>query len=155
MEKKKLKLSISGKSKKTIDNIELAKSQGKNSVIIEKKNTKFGIKPSFNKSNFNRNSFNKSKPNTSYKENTFAKPSITNDFEKRKLAEQRATKRLKGENVQKNKSKIGQKKRELKLTVSRALSDEEIGFKGRSLASLKRAKQKENKEQTKSQVPRS
>ncbi len=42
MEKKKLKLSITGKSKKTIDNIELARSKGKNSVIIEKKNTKFG-----------------------------------------------------------------------------------------------------------------
>ena len=37
MEKKKLKLSITGKSKKTIDNIELARSKGKNSVIIEKK----------------------------------------------------------------------------------------------------------------------
>ena len=35
--KKKLKLSISGSSKKTINNIELAKSHGKNSVIIEKK----------------------------------------------------------------------------------------------------------------------
>ena len=37
MEKKKLKLKISEGSKKTINNIELAKSQGKNSVIIEKK----------------------------------------------------------------------------------------------------------------------
>ena len=37
MEKKKLKLTISGSSKKTINNIELAKSQGKNSVVIEKK----------------------------------------------------------------------------------------------------------------------
>ncbi len=151
MEKKKLKLSISGKSKKTIDNIELAKSHGKNSVIIEKKNTKFGSKPNFNKTNFNRGSFNKSKPNIPFKDNTYAKPSFTNDFEKRKLAEQRATKRLKGENVQKVKNKIGQKKRELKLTVSRALSDEDIGFKGRSLASLKRAKQKENKELNKNE----
>ena len=151
MEKKKLKLSITGKSKKTIDNIELAKSHGKNSVIIEKKNTKFGSKPSFNKTNFNRTSFNKSKPNVSFKESTFTKPSFTNDFEKRKLAEQRATKRLKGENVQKGKNKIGQQKRELKLTVSRALSDEDIGFKGRSLASLKRAKQKENKELNKNE----
>ena len=37
MEKKKLKLTISGNSKKTIDNIELAKSKGKNSVVIGKK----------------------------------------------------------------------------------------------------------------------
>ena len=35
--------------------------------------------------------------------------------------------------------------------MSRALSDEDIGFKGRSLASLKRAKQKENKENQKNQ----
>ena len=37
MEKKKLKLTISGSSKKTINNIELAKSQSKNSVVIKKK----------------------------------------------------------------------------------------------------------------------
>ena len=33
----------------------------------------------------------------------FSKPSSANDFEKRKLAEQRATKRLKGENIQNGK----------------------------------------------------
>ena len=38
MEKKKIKLTISGSSKKTINNIKIAKSQGKNSVLIEKKN---------------------------------------------------------------------------------------------------------------------
>ena len=37
MEKKKLKLTISGSSKKTINNIELAKSKANNSVVIEKK----------------------------------------------------------------------------------------------------------------------
>ena len=37
MEKKKLKLSISGNTKKTISNIERAKYQPKNSIIIEKK----------------------------------------------------------------------------------------------------------------------
>ena len=47
MEKKKLKLTISGSSKKTISNIELAKSQAKNSVVIEKKNKRFGPKSSF------------------------------------------------------------------------------------------------------------
>ena len=44
--------------------------------------------------------------------------------------------------------KIGTKKRELKLTVSRALSDQ-IDAKERSLASVKRARQKENKNLTK------
>jgi len=39
----------------------------------------------------------------------------------------------------------GGKRRELKLTISRALSDDDIGIRSRSLASLKRAKQKENR----------
>ena len=38
MEKKKLKLSISGSSKKTFSSIEQAKNNLKNSVVIEKKN---------------------------------------------------------------------------------------------------------------------
>ncbi len=143
MEKKKLKLTISGNSKKTIDNIELAKSKGKNSVVIGKK-SRFSPKTSFSRTGTQRNTYNKTKTNFVSREVTFPKSFLANDFEKRKLAEQRATKRLKGENTQKG--KIGSKRRELKLTVSRALSEEDIGFKGRSLASLKRAKQKENKE---------
>ena len=47
MEKKKIKLTISGNKKKTIDNIELAKLQNKNSVVIEKKTSRFGSKTSF------------------------------------------------------------------------------------------------------------
>ena len=35
MEKKKLKLSISGKSKRTFNSIEQAKSKSKNTVVIE------------------------------------------------------------------------------------------------------------------------
>ncbi|MDC0922075.1 translation initiation factor IF-2, partial [Candidatus Pelagibacter sp.] len=78
-----------------------------------------------------------------------------NDFERRKLAEQRATKRFKGdENKDKKTSKTGTKKRELKLTVSRALSDE-IEARARSEASVKRARQKENKNLTKEQVQES
>ena len=52
MEKKKIKLKLSGNFKKSINNIERAKTQGKNSVVIEKKSNKFhGKKPfSFNKS---------------------------------------------------------------------------------------------------------
>ena len=49
MEKKKTKLTISGTSKKTIDNIEIAKSKAKNSVIIEKRQGKFSSKQSFQK----------------------------------------------------------------------------------------------------------
>ena len=41
MEKKKTKLKLSGNLKKSITNIEKAKTQGKNSVFIERKTTKF------------------------------------------------------------------------------------------------------------------
>ena len=145
MEKKKTKLTISGSSTKTISNIELAKSKGKNSVIIEKKLGRFGNKPRFPKNNKQETSF-KSKSFTTSKATVFSKPSPTpsNHFEKRKLAEQRATRRLKGELPQKG--KLDSKKRELKLTISRALSDEDTETRGRSLASLRRAKQKENRD---------
>ena len=38
---KKTKLTISGIAKKSIQNIEIAKTQGKNSVVIEKKSNTF------------------------------------------------------------------------------------------------------------------
>ena len=38
---KKTKLTISGIAKKSIQNIEIAKTQGKNSVVIEKKSSTF------------------------------------------------------------------------------------------------------------------
>ena len=38
---KKTKLTISGSAKKSIKNIEIAKTQGKNSVLIEKQTGKF------------------------------------------------------------------------------------------------------------------
>ena len=150
---KKTKLTISGNAKKSIENIELAKSKSKNSVIIEKKTEK-----SFNK--FRDKSFGSRKDDKSksYKNdnNNFRKtfkakttPPITNDYEKRKLAEQRATKRIKNETSLKDaKGKSTNKKRELKLTVSRALSDK-IETRQRSLASLKRQRLKENKGLTK------
>ena len=147
MEKKKLKLSISGATKKTINSIEQAKSHSKNTVVIEKRTPRFNNKSSFSRGVKSADSkFQNSFPQ---KKIGFSKPPspITSDFERRKLAEQRATRRLKGENIQKeNKSsKIGGKRRELKLTISRALSEDEVGTRSRSLASLKRAKQKENR----------
>jgi len=148
MEKKKLKLSISGSSKKTIKSIEQAKSKSKNTVIIEKRSTRFSGKSQFSKQNTN-NEYLKTKPSFVTKKNFFSKPSqnFSSDFEKRKLAEQRATRRLKGEETQKEskQNKLGGKRRELKLTVSRALSEDDIETRGRSLASLKRAKKKENR----------
>ena len=151
MEKKKLKLSISGASKKTINSIEQAKSQSKNTVVIEKRSPRFGGKPNFSRGT--KSTESKLQSTFIPKKTNFSKPSspITSDFEKRKLAEQRATRRLKGENSQKENKpvKLGGKRRELKLTVSRALSGDDIGTRSRSLASLKRAKQKENRLQNK------
>ena len=152
---KKTKLKISGIAKKSFQNIEKAKNQGKNSVIIEKNSNKFS-----NKSGSFRSNFNKSKTSLTFqrgltnKSNFTSKiSSITSDFEKRKLAEQRATKRLKEENQTKEKKtlKSSTKKRELKLTVSRALSDQ-IEARERSLASVKRARLKENKNLSKEEV---
>ncbi len=148
MEKKKLKLSISGSSKKTINSIEQAKSQSKNTVVIEKK-PRFGTKPNYSRPNTTNERPKGSAPFVP-RNNTFSKPntSPSSDFERRKLAEQRATRRLKGETTSSKDTKNGKgtsKRRELKLTVSRALSDEDFTGKGRSLASLKRAKQKENR----------
>ena len=146
MENKKTKLTISGTAKKTIKNIEKAKTKSKHSVVIEKPKNNFikkgsSFAPSGITSRSKPTSFNRGAPlKSSFGAKT---PSITNDFEKRKLAEQRATKRLKGDNEGK-KQKLGANKRELKLTVSRALSDE-IEARERSLASVKRAREKEQK----------
>ena len=153
---KKTKLTISGGiAKKSIKNIDKAKNLGKNSVIIEKQTGKFTSRGGSFKSNPP-----KIKNNFTSKKGTFGKPSyipkappLTSDFERRKLAEQRATKRLKEENDNKNKKSVksNTKKRELKLTVSRALSDQ-IEARERSLASVKRARQKENRNLTKEEV---
>ena len=147
MENKKTKLTISGTAKKSIKNIEVAKTQGKNSVVIEKPKNSFVKRSSSFRS---AGSSTGTKPASSFSRGAPFKPSlglktppITNDFERRKLAEQRATKRLKGDSENK-KLKLGTKKRETKLTVSRALSDE-IEARERSLASVKRAREKEQK----------
>ena len=48
--RKKSKLTISGNPKKSINNIELAKSQNKNSVVIEKKPSRFSNRSPFKRS---------------------------------------------------------------------------------------------------------
>ena len=88
MDRKKSKLTISGNPKKSIDNIELAKSQNKNSVVIEKKPSRFS-----NRSPFKRSSGARSVgKNTGFKSNSLLSQrpqntskssfSITNDYEK-------------------------------------------------------------------------
>ncbi len=151
MENKKTKLTISGSSKKPFKNFTSTKTHGKKTVIIEKSS----LKPPY-KSSFTKPSDNKAKPSSFkkgafFKSNSGFKNSTTvSDFERRKLAEQRATKRLKGESEKDKKNKQSIKKREAKLTVSRALSDE-IETRQRSLASVKRARQKELKNSVKSE----
>ena len=152
MDNKKTKLTISGSPKKSFKNLDSSKSQGKKTVIIEKplrQNSKAGFTKPFNP----RSSSPNFKHGSSLKPNYPAKTSSsTSDFERRKLAEQRATKKLKGDSDGDKKLKLGTKKRQVKLTVSRALSDE-IETRERSLASVKRARQKElknvNKEENK------
>ena len=149
MENKKTKLTISGSSKKSYKNLDTSKSQGKKTVIIEKQLTKQRPKSGLNKLSGFRPSSQKNKLGGGFKPSFSPKSSpASSDFERRKLAEQRATKRLKGDSENDKKTKQGTKKRELKLTVSRALSDE-IETRERSLASVKRARQKELKNATK------
>jgi len=141
--KKKLTLSTSSSTKKRSDKIRYAKSQNKNSVIIEKRNIRSG----FRKTN---QQFSRDQVRSVTKiGKVFNKDLnlINKDSEKRKLAEQRATRRVKGQIVEEKviKSKPLVKKREYKLTLSRALDEDNLGFKSRSLASIKRAnKKKEN-----------
>ena len=154
MENKKIKLTISGKPNKSFKKFDSSKSQGKKTVMIDNQKTKNPNKGGFNKS------FGSKTPSQNFKRGVSTKPifspktsTTTSDFERRKLAEQRATKRLKEDlDNKEKKTKLGTKKRELKLTVSRALSDE-IEIRERSLASVKRARQKElknsNKEENK------
>ena len=145
MENKKTKLTISGNPKKTVQDFSQSRPIGKKTVVIDKQQGK-----NINKGIYKKNDI--FKKSTNFKKNTLSKsklftkpPQFTSDFEKRKLAEQRATKRLKADSENKDKkSKLGTKKREMKLTVSRALSDE-IEIRERSLASVKRARQKELK----------
>jgi len=150
MENKKTKLTISGNPKKSFKDVSTSKAHGKKTVLIERKSSKNFTKSNFNKSSDYKNASSSFKKNPSFKSNFTPKfPSTAvSDFEKRKLAEQRATKKFKGETEKDKKNKLGTKKRDFKLTVSRALSDE-IETRERSLASVKRARQKELKNATK------
>ena len=127
--KEKIKVINIWNIKKTFNSIEQAKTKSKNTVVIEKKNSKFLGKSQFTRQN---NDTFKTSKITSSKPQNFSRtsPSPNSDFEKRKLAEQRATRRIKGETIKENKpNKISGKRRELKLTISRALSAEHIETK--------------------------
>ncbi len=126
---RKKTLTISKGIKKRIDPKSFGK-ESKNSFSIQKKKSNFGFKKNFKN---DINNLNPIKKNLS-----------------RKYIEQQATKNLiKKDEKPAGKSKLKLKgsvdKRSFKLTVSRALNVEEIEIKQRSLASVKRARQKEKK----------
>ena len=134
---KKKTLTISSSFKKKIDPGSFSKKDNRrsHSVSINKKNT-FKSNKSFKQTGANDQGFK----NQGEKSKRFT----------RKFVEQQATKSfIKKDEKPTGKSKLKLKtpidKRDFKLTVSRALNVEEIEIKQRSLASVKRARLKEKK----------
>ena len=133
---KKKTLTISKKLNKKIDISSLDNKEGKKSFSIEKKKPFRNLK----------DSSNKNKTGDFYNRADKGKKKFT-----RKFIEQQATKAFIKKKDEKKpvKSKLKLKgpvsKKDLKLTVSRALNVEEIEIKQRSLASVKRARLKEKR----------
>ncbi len=145
--KKKLTLSISSNKSHNVSNY--GQSSGKTSVVIEKKpQRRWGEKK------FQPRDSNYNKPKSS---NDFAsKKHLANkNFDIRQMAEERATKRfktIKEDIIEQKKKNLGKEKgfiskRESKLTLSKALDDDAFDGRERSLASVKRARLKEKKNQ--------
>ena len=161
MEEKKIKkkstLTISSNKAYNIPHYRLGKQ--KTSIVIEKK-----ISRKKNERRFHDQDRSVSKSTPGFINKTKSKiadnfPSksiaINKNFEIRKKAEERATKRfkslkenslvLKKGNLGKNKGSVT--KREYKLTLSKALTDGAMDMRERSLASVRRARLKEKKNQ--------
>merc|ERR1712096_405823 len=145
--KKKLTLGVSSKTSHNVPNY--VKSSKKTSVLIEKKAPRrWGGKKFQSRDN-----------NISKRESTDSfvpkKTSINKNIDIRKMAEERATKRFKNvkeDSLQPKKSGLGKEKaftskREQKITLSKALGDEILDGRERSLASVRRARLKEKKNQ--------
>ncbi len=132
---KKKTLTISSNFNKKIDVSSIKKKDSKKSYFIEKKKTHRGFR-------------NPSKPITT---NNFEGKSQSNKRNlERKFVEQQATKAfIKKDEKKSSKNKLKLRgpveKKDFKLTVSRALNVEEIEIKQRSLASVKRARLKEKR----------
>ena len=115
METKKTKLTISGKPRKNLyDKQGLTNNKNKQKFVTEKKFSK-----PFNKNNSGPSKFIKKpfsgKPSFPPKSGKTAFPSKVSDYERRKLAEQRATKKIKGDTKDKdNKNKFSTKKKGVK-----------------------------------------
>ncbi len=97
METKKTKLTISGKPKKNFyDNQGLTNNKKKQKFVTEKKFSKPFNKSSSGYSKFPKKTFS-GKPSFQPKTGKSPFPSKISDYERRKLAEQRATKKIKGD----------------------------------------------------------
>ena len=145
--KKKLTLSISPNKPHNISHY--ARGGGKTSVVIEKR-----IPRKWNEKKF------QTRGSVSNKSRTTGnlpskKQGISRSFDIRKMAEERATKRFKTSKediIEQKKGNLVKErgftsKRENKITLSKALDDEALDGRERSLASVKRARLKEKKNQ--------
>jgi len=158
-EKKRKKLTLSVSSKKTYSVQDYSPSSQKKSVVIEKSHSRNRNDRKFYRrnENFSRTPTGGSEKNKPKSSSNFIqnKNQINKNFEIRKKAEERATKRfrkLKDEDLSTKKSNLGKNKvalskREYKLTLSRAQNQDETDGKERSLASVRRARLKEKKNQ--------
>ena len=153
--KKKLTLNISSNKPHSVPHYTYGKQ--KKSVVIEKRHSRKG-----NERKFYGRSSNLRKPESvdrvkskSSGDFTLKKPPINRNFEIRKIAEERATKGFKNlkENIlaakkgSSGKNKGSSSRREHKLTVAKALDDNAMEGRERSLASVRRARLKEKKNQ--------
>ena len=147
--KKKKKLTLSVSFNKPHNVPHYTQGKGKTSVVIEKKSSKRWGEKKFQSRDSN---FNKPKSTDRF---VPKKTTINRNFDVRKMAEERATKRYKNikENVLQQKKGAPAKeksftpKRENKLTLSKALDEEALDGRERSFASVKRARLKEKKNQ--------
>jgi len=146
--KKKKKLTLTVSTKKTHSVPHYTQSRGKTSVIIEKKPPR-----RWNEKKFQQKDNLKETKSTS--DFAHKKPNIDKNFNIRKMAEERATKRFKNlteDNIQHKKNTLGKEKtfaskRQNKLTLSKALDDATFDGRERSLSSVKRARLKAKKNQ--------
>tara|TARA_B100000953_G_scaffold58302_1_gene46138 strand:- start:659 stop:2923 length:2265 start_codon:yes stop_codon:yes gene_type:complete len=153
--KKKLTLTISSNKPHSVPHYTYGKQ--KKSVVIEKRHSRKG-----NERKFYGRSSNLRKPESADRvkskssgDFTLKKPPINRNFEIRKIAEERATKRFKNlkEDIlvskkgSSGKNKGSSSRREHKLTVAKALDDNAMEGRERSLASVRRARLKEKKNQ--------
>jgi len=146
--KKKKKLTLTVSSKKAHSVPHYTQTKGKTSVVIEKKPPRRWSEKKFQ----SKDNFNKQKPI----QNPGAKRSpVDKNFNIRKMAEERATRRFKNLNeggAEPRKNFMGKERsfalrKQNKLTLSKALDEETFDGKERSLSAVKRARLKAKKSQ--------